>query len=365
MQIKHCTRTDTSIEIVWQDDSHSSFPFIWLRDMDALSFHESVNERMLELCDLPFNIQPEDFTITDNGFTLQWPNEKERSVFTTEWLATYRPDQTFHDPAQIDYVSWRDELEVRSFSAPECKEGKGLSDMLCALKRYGTVVITDLEDDEKAGELFGDHIGLKRRTTYGEMFEVIAKPETNNLAYTPLSLPLHTDLPYHEPPPGYQFLHCYANAAIGGESVVADGFAIAEDMKREAPDLFGIIINTKVPFRFHDQLHDIRRHQKMIDVHEDGRMKEIIFSAHFYYPPSLPHDEMIAFYEAYYDLMKRIRRPEYRIEWKLKAGEMLIFDNRRVFHARNAFDPNSGYRHLRGYYIDHQDVDSRIRILNT
>ncbi len=42
---------------------------------------------------------------------------------------------------------------------------------------------------------------------------------------------------------------------------------------------------------------------------------------------------------------------------------MVIFDNSRVMHGRAAFDANSGERHLRGYYIERNEVDSRIRVL--
>jgi gamma-butyrobetaine dioxygenase len=61
--------------------------------------------------------------------------------------------------------------------------------------------------------------------------------------------------------------------------------------------------------------------------------------------------------------MCRIREASYNIEYILKNGEMLVFDNKRVLHGRAAFDPSSGARHLRGFYIEHNEINSRIRML--
>ncbi|WP_312881095.1 TauD/TfdA family dioxygenase [Rhizobium leguminosarum] len=44
-------------------------------------------------------------------------------------------------------------------------------------------------------------------------------------------------------------------------------------------------------------------------------------------------------------------------------GEMVIFDNRRVLHGRTAFDPMTGHRLLKGFYVDRGEFDSRIRML--
>ena len=42
---------------------------------------------------------------------------------------------------------------------------------------------------------------------------------------------------------------------------------------------------------------------------------------------------------------------------------MIAFDNRRVLHGRNAFNPNSGRRHLQGTYLDLDLLESRLRVL--
>ena len=42
---------------------------------------------------------------------------------------------------------------------------------------------------------------------------------------------------------------------------------------------------------------------------------------------------------------------------------MAVFDNRRILHGRSRFFPNTGFRHLHGFYVDRSELDSRVRVL--
>jgi len=73
---------------------------------------------------------------------------------------------------------------------------------------------------------------------------------------------------------------------------------------------------------------------------------------------------MIDYYRAFRTFMAATRDPAETIAFKLKAGEMVVFDNRRVLHGREAFNPATGHRLPRGFYIDRGEIDSRIRVLS-
>ena len=77
----------------------------------------------------------------------------------------------------------------------------------------------------------------------------------------------------------------------------------------------------------------------------------------------LPSDVMYDYYLAYRELMARLKDSRYKIELKLAAGQMVVFDNRRVLHGRNAFDENVGERRLKGCYVDRSEFKSRLRTL--
>jgi gamma-butyrobetaine dioxygenase len=51
-------------------------------------------------------------------------------------------------------------------------------------------------------------------------------------------------------------------------------------------------------------------------------------------------------------------------QFRLDAGDCVIFDNTRILHARTAFDESSsGGRHLQGCYADLDGLESTIAIL--
>lgn len=366
MQLNTVECDEDGVRASFKDGTCAYYPHIWLRDNDPAGFHPETRERTFDLTTVPLNIQPVEHSFTPQALTLRWPQLNAVSNFSAGWLYRHRPGIRRHDPSRVEHQTWTGDAltELPRFDARDCaSDPSHLAAMLTALKRYGIAVVDHLEDDPLAGERFGDLIGFKRQTNYGVMFEVVNKPDPNNLAYTALALPLHTDLANQEFVPGVQFLHCLANTAEGGDSVFADGFQVCRDLAEDAPELFDVLKNTAVPWRFFDDTCDIVSRWPVIQQREDGQFKALTFNAHLADIPDLEPDRLVEFYRAYQHIMRRIRSPRYRLEYRLQAGEMVVMSNRRVLHGRTEFDPSSGYRHLRGYYIEMNEIDSRLRVL--
>ncbi|TDH73255.1 hypothetical protein CCR75_000509 [Bremia lactucae] len=72
-------------------------------------------------------------------------------------------------------------------------------------------------------------------------------------------------------------------------------------------------------------------------------------------------DQVFKFYEAHRNLLEIIRRPEMEFCTKLKVGQMMVIDNQRVMHGRNAFHGKD--RALVGCYIGRTEYESRLRVL--
>ncbi len=282
-------------------------------------------------------------------------------------LYTHRPGSPAKDPADIAPHHWRADLTtlgIPRFSGPQIRaEDRVLDAWMRETARFGLSIVDGLGDQIDAGVDVAERIGFLRKTNFGTTFEVVSMPDPNNLAYTPVALPLHSDLPNQEVPPGFQFLHCLANQAEGGGSIFADGFAIADDLRAQDPDAFRLLSDVPIPFRFHDQHYDIRVRKPAITLDHDRRLLEIRYNAHIAAIFDMSAEIMPAYYRAYRAFMRMTRDPKYRLSFKLESGEMVVFDNRRVLHGRDAFDPSTGYRHLHGCYVDRGEFLSRLRVL--
>lgn len=81
------------------------------------------------------------------------------------------------------------------------------------------------------------------RTLYGVVWSTATAGQAQgssvaDSAYGHDALPLHTDMSYHRDPPGLQIFTMRQPAPRGGESVFADGFAVAQRLKQEHPEAF-------------------------------------------------------------------------------------------------------------------------------
>ncbi len=366
MNIADVRRGERGFSVTWNDRAVVEYPYIWLRDNDPGELHPETRERLFDLTTVELDIEPVGFSVTARGLRVDWPQKEASSVYPCDWLRRHQPGRKRADAAVVEKASWDREMlgALPRCSMPACSSKKNvLLEALQQLKRFGLLLVEDLEDTPDASAAFAELIGFRRRTNFGELFEVISKPEPNNLAYTALGLPLHTDLPNQEIIPGYQVLHCYKNSASGGESLFADGLCISEDLRTESPEDFELLRTIRVPWRFHDANNDIRRHRPVINLDDAGKLDYFVFNAHIADIPDMQADLLYDFYAAYKQLMNRIRDPRYAVHYLLQPGEMVVFDNARVLHGRAEFDPNSGERQLYGYYVERNEVDSRIRVL--
>ncbi len=359
--------TTATVELTFTSGTKAAFPYIWLADNDPAGFHPQTQERITDLTAIPLDITVTAAEITDTSLALTWSDNRPASTFDLSWLEAHIPGQRAADPARTGFHHWRKDLGAAGIPRVNANailtSDETLTDWLKQTQIYGYSIVEGLADNTEAGMDVARRIGFLRQTNFGVTFEVQSKPNPNNLAYTPIALPLHTDLTNQELPPGFQFLHCLANEAQGGGSLFCDGYAIAEDLRQNDPEAFELLSTVSVPFRFHDEDTDIRNRKRVINLDEDGQVIEVCFNAHLADIFDLEPALMTRFYRAYRRFMQMTRSDDYLVTLKLKGGEMVVFDNRRVMHGRNAFDPQTGFRHLHGCYVDRGEFESRLRVL--
>ncbi len=368
MHIQTVKPRERALTVHWSDETFSDFPYLFLRDNCPSCFHAQTHERIFDLLSVPETLRPRRVAVEDQGLVIEWEAEApHRTVLEASWLADHRPGQRAPDPADIESVSWGAEFleHMPRIPASDLLASKSaMKEWLIGCRRDGLSVVTGLADNEEAGIDFGKTIGFLRRTNFGETFRVETKPDPNNLAYTSHELPLHTDLPNQEMPPGVQFLHCVRNDATGGGSVFLDSFGIAERLRDTDPRSFELLSTVPIPYRFADGEFDIRTDRPLIGLDERGRIFDVRYSAHLMDTFHMKAEVMVEYYHAYRKFMSATRDPADTIAFKLKAGEIVVFDNRRVMHGRQSFNPATGHRLLRGFYIDRGEIDSYVRKLS-
>ncbi|MDC3131551.1 TauD/TfdA family dioxygenase, partial [Pelagibacteraceae bacterium] len=247
-----------------------------------------------------------------------------------------------------------------------CNDNKSLKKWLNLLHCYGFTIVKNAPLKNKSAFEILNRISHHRETFFGTPFEVINIPKPNNTAYTADALRNHTDLPYFEYTPGYQFLHCLVNNASGGESSVVDGFAVANYIRRKEKEVFKILINTYVKFKDTDYTQKAIRvlHSPIITLTKDNDFNDIRFSMAAMGTIDIEPNKMKKFYDAYKYFASLLHNNKFKINFRLNAGDIFCFNNRRVLHGRKEFDPNSGNRHLQGYYIERDEIIARLNYFN-
>ncbi len=238
-----------------------------------------------------------------------------------------------------------------------------------AVDRYGLAVLSGVPTDPGTVLTVGRALGFVRVTNYGDLFDVRNEPQPENLAYSSIGLPLHTDNPYREPCPTVQLLHCLQPAAEGGASILTDGFEAARRLGHDDPEAFALLTRTPVRFRFHSADHgtegtsgvDLQAVRSIIEVDATGEVVAVNVNHRSMEAPA-PGPGVDDFYRAYGRFCGLLDHPDLVVELTMEAGQLIVFDNRRVLHARTAFNTASA-RHLQGCYIDIDALRSRARRL--
>lgn len=234
-------------------------------------------------------------------------------------------------------------------------------DVIIDICRFGLVYLKNVPRDEESVVRITTRIANIRETFYGRTFDVRAKPNAENVAYTSGYLGLHQDLLYLDPPPMIQVLHCMDNSCAGGESLFSDGERVGRllwpfvSRHRMAP-----LAEHHVPYQYGKNGHHYFSSRYVLDGNAAG------FSSVYWSPPFQgrylsPVKDIRQWIEPARIFASLINDKDAIHEHKMEEGDCVLFDNLRVLHGRNAFDVEGGQgaRWLRGAYIAAEDFLSR------
>lgn len=276
---------------------------------------------------------------------------------------------------------------------------------LQTLRTHGLLFLTNIPEASSSVSTIAERIGPVKNTFYGYTWDVRSVPRAKNVAYTAQNLGFHMDLLYMHQPPHLQFLHCIRSSSAGGASLFTDSYRAAKDLLMDDPQAFNTLSNQKVNFHYnHPESHYYRQGRKVFELKsmnalgftgavasmlkdlrhsltEDEAsafdfadlLHAVSWSPPFQAPfsaaksPSLHglNSSLVRWHAAARKFNGLIHKPDGVYERMMKPGECVLFDNRRVLHARKAFEVGDvgKERWLRGAYLDQDPYMSKMRVL--
>jgi gamma-butyrobetaine dioxygenase len=368
-QVKRIASTPEQLTIEWADGVVAQFAGVWLRDNRPEDRDPHSGQRLVDVADLPARPLIRCASVAGDTVRIEWESEAATASFAVAWLAALTAGDSALRPERI-VTPWLRGARMQAandFAWASLEELRGDSvaklHWLTRLLQTGIAFLSAVPSTERAILDAMDLIGRVCETNYGMVFDVRSVPLPENLAYSDLGLGLHTDNPYREPVPGFQALHVLLAAPDGGESVFADGFALADHLRANDPKAFDVLTRTPVPFHYRSKDAELYAERPLIQLSCRGDVAAVHYNNRSVAPLPIEPRAAADFYRAYRAFAEMLREPEYQLKFALRDGDLVLFDNQRILHGRSAFSSAGHARHLRGCYLTRDSVYSETALL--
>ena len=340
------------------------FHYAWLRDhcLCPQCFHRDSSQKIYDIGMDTAPAEPRSVDQTPSELRISWNGAaRHKSVFPISWLLEHSYDPPASPDSSREAVLWDaaylDAHPPGIFDAPSTPFGKwGPQLSALGFAVVHNLHVADLRD--WAGE-----IGPMHLTEYGVSCRVRPTPQAKDLALSNAgeSLSPHTDGSYRWGERLVQFLFAHLNNASGGDTVLVDGFRVAGDFRRQHPQEFQLLASTPVQFRQVDrQAGYLFKHTTPLLLLDAAGDIEAVCYCPKNMDWQLPFEQVEEYYRAYGLFSGFLNDPEYQHRFRLERGDCLIFQNFRVLHSRNQYDPASGDRDFETGYVDWSYVAARL-----
>jgi len=364
--LREATVRGHDVELRWSDGRPpATLPLAWLRDNCPASQHPDTKQRLVDTFGIAADIAAHAIVVEDQGrvLTIEWAEGGHVSRFNAGFLSGLRFNP---DVLPVAFWTWdRDEIAesipsvaYSSFMSHE----SSVKEFLEQVARVGFAFVEGAPGTPEATRAVAARIAYTRQTIFGGYWDFTANLEHKDTAYTSMAIGPHTDGTYSLDAPGYQMFHCLAADCTGGENVLIDGFRIAEIMQRDAPADFRLLTEVAIPGQYIDEgrgIHLMAR-RPLFRLDDSGRLVQVSYNNYDRAPLALPPAQQRALYRALATFNALCSEASLQHRRRLLPGSVLLFDNWRVLHARDAY---TGYRRLAGVYLNKEDVESRLRFL--
>ena len=350
------------LHVYFNNEREEIYPNIWLRDhaRDEENWDKRSNQRKTFTATLDFKLKIKSAEILDNGKSIKiiWPDLEKPVTYSYEFLF----NNSLNNKSKINSLKlWKEnDLDDQIYiDFDTVQSNEGYKKFLKNLYQYGFSVVQNCKTEMSSVENIVNKIGYVRNSIFGGLWSFESNEDKADSAYTQEELRPHTDATYSNDAPGLQLLLCCEYKAKGGDSIMVDGFKIAEIIKKDNKELFDILSTINVKGSYIGDGVFLEAERPIFNLNSKKELFQVSFNNYDRAPFRFEKDLTIKFYEAIrtFDLMANSK--EYQWRHILKPGELLIFNNWRVLHGRGSFD---GTRKISGCYINKEDFDSSCKM---
>jgi len=366
--LRSATLRDRDVELGFGDARPDlTLSLFWLRDHDPNedALHPETQQRLIDTFQIPADIAAQSIEVAEGGRTLrvQWLPDGRVSRYDAQFLAALRADPEVLPVVRSlwDGASIAANLPQVGYAELLAQDAVLLA-LLENVDRYGLCMVEGVPGTPQATCAVAERVAYIRMTIFGGYYDFSANMEHKDTAYTSMAIGPHTDGTYSLDAPGYQLFHCLAADCSGGENLLIDGFKVGQIMQREHAEDYQLLSTVQIPGRYLDHARGIQlmARRALFRHNQSGELVQVSYNNHDRAPFVLPVEQHRRFYRALATFAGLCADPSLHYRRRLLPGSVLVFDNWRLLHAREAY---VGYRRLAGAYLNREDVESRLRVL--
>ena len=352
-----------SLHVKFKNKLDDNFLNIWLRDhaKDDENWDKRSNQRKTHTANLDSNLFIKEASIGENGshINILWSDSENFIKYSAKFL---QDNLIKKESKNHKYFLWKskdiDDQVYLNYNDVLSKDG--FKFFLKNLYEFGFCVIKNCKTEMRTVEKIANKIGYVRESIFGGLWEFESNENMADSAYTQEELRPHTDSTYSKDAPGLQLLLCCDYNATGGESIMVDGFKIAETLKKEK-EIFDTLSNIEVPGRYAGDGVILEASRPIFKLNSKKELVQVSFNNYDRAEFRIENQLMLKFYDAIKKFDNLANKVEFQWRHILKPGELLIFNNWRILHGRGSF---KGKRKMAGCYINMEDFESICKVNN-
>jgi gamma-butyrobetaine dioxygenase len=359
---------DEYLSLYWQDGSVSRFHYQWLRDncRSVERFDPATQERKALTETIPSDLRANAIRIGEDDIRITWSDGAADSHFYATWLKHNAYDVKAN-PSQSRQHQWGSEYasSLQSFGYKDVMADDVIAAaMVDAFEQWGLIRLTGAPTDDREVERFADRLAYVREIAFERVANIKVSVDPYTLGFTNSSLPMHTDCSGYSWPPNVMVFHCMQNEVAGGASQYVDGAKVIAQLRKSNPDALRILTEHDVEFRLWSKQADTLSQYPPVMLDQAGDLALLRYANWTVQPlKTVPFDTVPRWYDAWRALAERVNAPENRLSHRCEPGEMLLINNHRVLHGRDAFDDGEGIRHFQQVYMELDDLSGFRRIV--